>query len=148
MDLFSHGIGKKFIGFQRPLTYDLTGGCQYTTNNRMNLVSVIEGLDSIDEPSEVDIYTDSQYVANAINKGWINNWIEQDWRGSNNKPIRNRDLWQRLLPLLKKHRVRIQWVDEHSDDAVINERCVLLANSAAMRRGLPKDRGYEQHPRF
>ncbi len=108
----------------------LTGGASMTTNNRMEVQAALEGLAALKEPCTVTLTTDSQYLSNAVEKGWLRNWVAQDWRGSNKKPVKNVDLWQALLPLLEKHKVNFEWVRGHNNHPE-NERCDVLASAEA-----------------
>lgn len=116
----------------------LSKGFIRTTNNRMELTAAIEGLSALKKPCDVTLYSDSKYLVDAIEKGWVRGWVAQGW-----KKKRNRDLWERLLPLLEKHRVRLVWVKGHGNDAM-NNRCDELAVAAATGGGLVVDEGYEK----
>ena len=105
---------------------ELSGGEGDTTNNRMELMAVIQALEALREPCEVDLYTDSQYIVNAIEKGWVYAWKKKGWIKSDKKPAKNPDLWEHLLKLLKHHKVVFHWVKGHSDNAY-NNRCDELA---------------------
>lgn len=109
-------------------------GCQpETTNNRMELTAVINGLLFIPtESSSILIVTDSQYVVNAINKGWLQSWVKHGWRKSDGKPVLNSDLWEKLHNLLYAHQVQFQWVKGHAGH-IENERCDQLARSEATK---------------
>ena len=100
---------------------EISGGEKNTTNNRMELMAVIKGLEALKEPCEVKVYTDSKYVSNAFNLNWISNWVLKNWGG-----VKNPDLWQRLLELTQKHKVEFIWVKGHSDNKW-NNRCDELA---------------------
>lgn len=121
---------------------ELSGGFAMTTNNRMELLAVIEGLRAIKwENADVQLYSDSSYVVNAINKGWLLNWQRRGW-----SKVKNPDLWQRLVPLLAKHRVTFHWLKGHAGHPE-NERCDRLAVAAgagavAAGKELPVDTGY------
>ena len=104
---------------------ELSGGEKLTTNNRMELTAVIEALATLTEPCAVTLYTDSKYVSDAINKGWLNSWQRLNWRKKDGE-VKNPDLWQRLLPLLDKHEVNFVWVRGHADNEW-NNRCDELA---------------------
>ena len=106
----------------------ISGGDKNTTNNRMELMAAIEGLKAIKEPCEVDLYTDSAYVCNAFAQGWITNWIMKGWKGSNNKPVLNRELWEELISLTNIHKVNFHKVKGHADN-VYNNRCDQIARS-------------------
>lgn len=104
---------------------ELSGGERMTTNNRMELTGVIEALSKLTEPCEVTVYTDSKYVSDAINKGWLSSWQRMNWKKKDGE-VKNPELWQRLLPLLEKHRVSFVWVKGHADNEH-NNRCDQLA---------------------
>ncbi len=120
---------------------ELSGGRRLTTNNRMELLAVIEALSALTRPCRTDLYTDSQYVRNAIEKRWLLNWRKNGWKTADKKPVKNRDMWERLTPLLSTHQVRFHWVRGHAGDPE-NERCDALAKAAAGKSGLPEDEGY------
>ena len=122
---------------------ELSAGYRSTTNNRMELLAVIVALERLKRPSRVTIYTDSQYVAKAINDGWLQGWIKRGWKKSNRKPVENIDLWKRLLPLLDTHDVTFRWIRGHSEIPE-NERCDQLAVAAATGGELKVDEGFER----
>ena len=105
---------------------EMSGGEAETTNNKMELTAVIKGLAALKEPCEVTVTTDSKYVCDAINQGWLSNWVTNNWRKADKKPVLNVDLWEQLLPLLNKHNVKFVWVKGHNDHPQ-NERCDKLA---------------------
>ncbi len=105
---------------------ELCGGAAQTTNNRMELTAVIEALGALKEPCEVTLTTDSKYVVDAVEKGWVYGWQRNGWRKADKKPALNVDLWEQLLPLLKKHEVNFVWVKGHAGHPE-NERCDKLA---------------------
>ncbi len=119
---------------------ELSGGFILTTNNRMETLAVIEALASLKYPCRVDLYTDSRYVRDAVEAGWLAGWQRNGWKTSGKKPVKNQDLWQRLLPLLRTHEVRLHWLRGHAGHPE-NERCDRLARAAAQGRGLPPDPG-------
>ena len=121
---------------------ELSGGEPETTNNRMELTAVIEALSALKEPCAVRLTTDSKYVCDSINKGWVYGWKKRGWVKSDKKPALNVDLWERLLPLLETHRVELIWVKGHAGHPE-NERCDRLAVAAYSLPGLPPDEGYE-----
>jgi len=121
---------------------ELSGGFRKTTNNRMELLACIVGLEQFRSPAAVAIYSDSRYVVDGITKGWAKNWRRNGWRKSNGSPALNPDLWERLLTLCDRHDVRFVWVKGHAGNPG-NERCDQLANRAAARPDLPPDEGYE-----
>ena len=104
----------------------VSGGMEETTNNRMELVAVIEGLKQLKEPCIVNLYSDSQYVISAIKEGWLDGWVKSQWRSSSKNKIKNIDLWQALIPLLSKHKVNFIKVKGHSDNEY-NNRCDKIA---------------------
>ena len=104
---------------------ELSGGDLATTNNRMELTSVLEALEALREPCEVTLYTDSQYVANAVNLGWLESWRRVGWKRKSGA-VKNPDLWQRLVPLLERHDVTFVWVKGHAENEY-NNRCDELA---------------------
>lgn len=111
---------------------ELSGGENPTTNNRMELSAVIEGLAILKEPCEVTLYTDSQYVANGLSKGWAAGWKRNGWRKADKSPALNADLWERLLELTGYHKVTVVWVKGHAGHPE-NERCDRLAVAESSR---------------
>jgi ribonuclease HI len=109
---------------------ELSGGQAQTTNNRMELTALLEGLRALKEPCRVRVVTDSEYVANGINKGWARGWQRNGWRKSDKKPALNPDLWEALLQQLDRHQVTVQWVRGHNGHPE-NERCDQLATAQA-----------------
>ncbi|MBQ3068435.1 MAG: ribonuclease HI [Clostridia bacterium] len=105
---------------------ELAGGASSTTNNRMELTAVIEGLSALKETCEVVVTSDSKYVIDAIQKGWVYSWKRNGWRKADKKPALNADLWERLLTLLSIHTVTFVWVHGHQGHPE-NERCDRLA---------------------
>jgi ribonuclease HI len=105
---------------------ELSGGEAQTTNNRMELTAVIEGLKALKVPCRVTVVTDSQYVANGINLGWAASWKANNWRKKDKKPALNPELWDELLTEIAKHEVTIQWIKGHAGHPE-NERCDELA---------------------
>lgn len=122
---------------------EICGGFRKTTNNRMEITAVIEGLSALKEQCEVVIFTDSQYVSDAINKGWIYGWLRKNWLRKNGEAVPNADLWRKILVLLARHQVIFNWVRGHDGDTE-NERCDELARNYAARKDLPADPGYER----
>ena len=112
---------------------EFSGGEAQTTNNRMELTALIEGLRAIKKPSQVEVYTDSSYVADGINKGWARGWQRNGWRKSDKKPALNPDLWEALLQEIDRHEVTINWVRGHNGHPE-NERCDKLATTEAARK--------------
>ena len=120
---------------------EISGGRKLTTNNRMELLAVIEALEILPQPSIVSLVTDSRYVHDAIEKRWLASWIKKGWVNSERKPVKNQDLWQRMIPLIARHKVKFNWVRGHTGHPE-NERCDVLARNAATSRGLLADEGY------
>ena len=105
---------------------ELSGGDPNTTNNRMELMGVITALKALNRPCQVDLYTDSQYVVNAIEKGWAKKWQANGWMRNKKDKALNPDLWQSLLDLLEIHQVTLHWVKGHAENPY-NNRCDELA---------------------
>ena len=105
---------------------ELSGGDPMTTNNRMELLAAIEGLSALKESCEVDLYSDSKYVVDAIVKGWAEGWKANDWRKSDKSKALNIDLWDVLLNLCERHEVSFHWVKGHADNPY-NNRCDAMA---------------------
>ena len=105
---------------------EMSGGEKSTTNNRMELTAVIEALDALKEPCRVTLTTDSKYVCDAINNGWVYSWKKNGWKKSDKKPALNVDLWEKLLNLLDNHKVTFCWVKGQNGHKY-NERCDKLA---------------------
>jgi len=122
---------------------ELSGGFQCTTNNRMEILAAIVGLEALKEPCQVALYSDSQYVVNAISKGWAKRWQSNNWMRNKEDNALNPDLWERLLRLCDRHRVTFHWVRGHAGN-VENERCDQLAVAAAKGSNLALDEGYEE----
>jgi ribonuclease HI len=120
---------------------ELSGGRRLTTNNRMELLAAIVALEALAEPAKVVLVTDSRYVHDAIEKRWLAGWQKRGWVNAEKKPVKNQDLWRRLIPLLARHSVSFRWVRGHTGHAD-NERCDVLAKQAANSRNLPADDGY------
>jgi len=111
---------------------ELCGGEAHTTNNRMELTAVIEGLKALKEPCMVTVITDSQYVSNGITLGWARSWQANNWRKKDKKPALNPELWEELLSLIDKHNVKIEWIKGHAGHPE-NERCDELAVEQSRR---------------
>ena len=137
VELYTDGAGSGNPGpggFGVVLTYkdkrkEISRGYKNTTNNRMELLAAIEGLRLLKEPCEVSLFSDSKYLVDAISKGWVYNWKKKGWKKSDNTPAMNVDLWEAMLPLLKYHEVKLNWVKGHAGHPE-NERCDELATSA------------------
>lgn len=111
-------------------TREYSQGYKKTTNNRMELLAVIIGLEALTKPCNVKLYSDSQYVVKAFNDHWIDGWIKKGWKRGKNEPVKNVDLWKRLLEAKKPHNVEFIWVKGHNGHEM-NERCDVLATTAA-----------------
>lgn len=120
---------------------ELSAGFRRTTNNRMELLGAIVGIEALAEPCNVQLWSDSQYVVNAMTKGWIEGWQKKGWKNSKKEPVANQDLWQRMLRAVDGHEFDWRWVRGHSGD-VENERCDELAVAAANAPDLAEDTGY------
>lgn len=117
---------------------EYSAGYKKTTNNRMELMAVITGLEALTRPCEVEVISDSKYVTDAFNQHWVDGWLRRNWKGSNNNPVKNVDLWKRLLRAKSPHQVKFTWVKGHAGHPE-NERCDKLATTAADRNSLLDD---------
>jgi ribonuclease HI len=117
---------------------ELSGGYIDTTNNRMEIMGIIKGLEVLNTRCKVTIYSDSRYVVDAIEKGWVNKWQSNGWMRNKKEKALNVDLWKKLLILLEQHDVIFKWVKGHADN-VENQRCDQLAVSAAKQSSLAED---------
>ncbi|MDR2201900.1 MAG: ribonuclease HI [Clostridiales bacterium] len=120
--LFYNGRRKEISGFEPE-----------TTNNRMELLAVIQGISSLKEPCSVTVYSDSSYAVDAFNKGWVNKWRQNDWKTADKGEVKNRDLWNNLLTAIDGHRVKFVKVKGHADNEH-NNRCDELARAAIKSR--------------
>ena len=109
---------------------EFSAGCKKTTNNRMELMAAIIGLEALRKPCRVDLYSDSKYLTDAFNQKWIDSWQKKNWKTSSGSAVKNRELWERLLRAMEPHSVSFHWVKGH-DGHPENERCDQLATSAA-----------------
>ncbi len=120
---------------------EISGGFLHTTNNRMELMSVIAALESLNRSGlDIEIYSDSKYVVQAVNEGWLNNWIKTDFKGGK----KNKDLWMRFYKLSSNHQIKFIWVKGHASNPY-NQRCDELATAAADGNNLSEDNGYTQN---
>jgi ribonuclease HI len=119
---------------------EISGGMAGTTNNRMELTAVLEALKVLDTSCSINLYTDSKYIHDALVKGWLRRWRANGWKTASKTSVKNRDLWEALIPLLQRHDFSIHWVQGHSGN-IENERCDTLAKKAAQSPGLPVDPG-------
>ena len=134
-------------GFGAVLIYndvekEISKGFRKTTNNRMELLAAVEALEILKEPCEVDLYSDSKYLTDAINKGWLESWVKNGWRKADKKPVLNIDLWERLMHLKDRHCVNFIWVKGHAGNKY-NEICDALAVNAYTNAANYIDENYE-----
>ena len=130
-----------------PYRKEITAGYRLTTNNRMELMAVIVGLEALTKPCQVTVVSDSKYVTDAFNQHWIEGWLKNNWKNSQKKPVKNKSLWLRLLKAMEPHQVSFTWIKGHAGHPE-NERCDALAVAAgagAVAAGmqLPQDPGYQ-----
>ena len=109
---------------------EISAGYVRTTNNRMELMAAIAGLEALNRPCEVELYSDSKYLVDAFEQHWVDSWIKKGWKKSDNQPVKNKTLWQRLLKAASPHTIRYIWVKGHNGHPQ-NERCDQLATAAA-----------------
>jgi ribonuclease HI len=120
---------------------ELSAGYRRTTNNRMELLGAIAGLEALKQPCRVTLWSDSQYLIHALAKGWLAGWQQRGWRTASKEPVKNQDLWQRLLRAIDSHTIEWRWVRGHTGD-IENERCDQLAVAAARGPDLMDDTGF------
>ncbi|MDR1727133.1 MAG: ribonuclease HI [Acidobacteriota bacterium] len=137
-----YGVILQYGGNRR----ELSAGFRRTTNNRMEILAAIAGLEALKEPCQVLVYSDSQYLVNAMSKGWARKWRANGWKRNRTEKAVNPDLWERLLALCEIHKVSFEWVRGHAGHAE-NERCDELATTAATAGSLPADENYERTSR-
>lgn len=135
-----YGVVMLFEGKRK----ELSEGYKETTNNRMEMMAVIQALKELKCKCEVDLYSDSKYIVDAINKGWANKWQKNNWMRNKKDKALNVDLWKELLGLLEVHKVTFIWVKGHADN-VENERCDLLAREAIEKNNLKDDVYYNKN---
>ena len=107
---------------------EISGGCKETTNNIMELTAILEALKALKTECEVELYSDSAYSVNAFNQGWIYNWIKKGWKTADKKEVKNKEIWQEIYDLTKRHKVTFNKVKGHSD-VELNNRCDELARA-------------------
>lgn len=134
-----YGVILKF----QNITRELFGGFSRTTNNRMELMAAIKGLEALKTPCRVFLYSDSRYLIDSITKGWVEKWKKNGWRRNGKEPAKNADLWEKLLSLSTPHEITWVWVKGHAADQY-NNRCDQLANEALKKQPLPPDEGYRE----
>lgn len=118
---------------------EMSQGYVKTTNNRMEMMAAIVGFEALNRPCQVDVFSDSRYLIDAFNKHWIDGWLKRNWRRGKNEPVKNVDLWKRLLEAVRPHQVTWNWVKGH-DGHPQNERCDILATTAADGSNLIEDK--------
>ncbi|PSR01788.1 MAG: ribonuclease HI [Bacteroidetes bacterium QS_8_68_28] len=116
----------------RRKTKELKDGTPDSTNNRMELTAALRALEALDEPARVELHTDSKYIANAFNQGWLDDWQDNDWKTASKKPVANKDLWQALLAAAEAHEVEWIWVKAHAGNP-LNERVDDMVGAARER---------------
>lgn len=121
---------------------ELTEGFKVTTNNRMELLAAIVGLEALKKPCDVELTSDSKYLVDAFNQKWVDGWIKKGWKGANKQPVKNQDLWKRLLKAKEPHNVKFIWVKGHAGHE-FNERCDEMAVNSANSDNLLDDTGFK-----
>ena len=140
-----YGTVLQYLGSSGKLhELELSQGYVCTTNNRMELLAVIAGLEALKRPCSVTVHSDSQYVVNAFNQHWVEGWLKRNWKNAKKEPVKNVDLWKRLLAAKEPHDVRFVWVKGHVGHPE-NERCDRLATSAADSAARIPDIGFSQN---
>ena len=134
-----YGVVLEYQGREK----EMSGGFRRTTNNRMELMAAIMGLEALTEQCRVSLYSDSRYVVEGVTKGWAKRWKTNGWMRNKREPAINPDLWERLLTALERHDVDLQWIRGHAGNAG-NVRADKLALAAASGTGLPRDEGFEK----
>ncbi|MFO0704329.1 MAG: ribonuclease HI [Patescibacteria group bacterium] len=119
----------------------LFGAYERTTNNRMELMALIKGLENVEDGSQVNVFTDSQYIVNALTKGWLVAWQQKGWKTAGKKPVANKDLWQKVIGHIARLKISPSWVRGH-DGHPENELCDKLAVDAYLKGPYDKDLGY------
>ncbi|MBQ8475954.1 ribonuclease HI [bacterium] len=120
---------------------ELSRGFRLTTNNRMELLAVIDALNTLKKPCRIDLYSDSKYVTEAINQKWLESWQEKNWKLNTKNPVKNIDLWQKYLAASKPHKINFIWVKGHNSNKY-NELCDKLAVKARMGNNLEEDKEF------
>ncbi|NWF77598.1 MAG: ribonuclease HI [Chloroflexi bacterium] len=132
-----YGVILLYRGHKR----ELSGGYDKTTNNRMEIMAAIVGLEALKEKCQVTLYSDSEYLVKAMSRGWAQRWRANRWQRSKREKVLNPDLWERLLQLCDHHEIKFSWVKGHAG-TLENRRCDELAMQAAQQPNLPDDEGY------
>lgn len=120
---------------------EISKGYICTTNNRMEIMAALAGLNALKEPCKVTLYSDSKYLVDSVNKGWIASWQKNGWKNSKKEKVKNRELFEELINLINVHQVEFCWVKGH-DGHTENERCDYLATTAAKSKNALEDTGY------
>jgi len=120
---------------------EISAAYELTTNNRMEVLAAIIALETLKEPCRVKLYSDSRYLVDSIEKGWVKRWRQNNWKRNKTDVAQNVDLWERLLPLLSRHDVRFIWVRGHAENAE-NNRCDVMARTAIEDGDFLHDEGY------
>ncbi len=126
---------------------EMSGGFRKTTNNRMEIIAALKGLEALKHPCRVKLYSDSKYLVDAIEKSWAERWKANNWMRSKSEAAKNPDLWEKLLNLCEIHQVKFHWVKGHAANKE-NKRCDELAVEACSGSDLPVDAGYEEEPQI
>jgi ribonuclease HI len=121
---------------------NLSRGFELTTNNRMELLAVIDALNALKNPCEIELYSDSKYVVDAINQNWLSGWVLKNWKLNTKNPVKNIDLWEKLLIAMKPHDIKFIWVKGHASNEY-NNLCDKLAVEARSNENLEIDSNYE-----
>ena len=121
---------------------NLSKGFKLTTNNRMELLAVIDALNSLKTPCNVDLYSDSKYVVDAINQKWLDTWILKNWKKGTKNEVKNIDLWEKLIAAMKPHKIKFIWVKGHASNEY-NNLCDKLAVEARLNANLEEDIGFK-----
>ena len=138
-----YGVVIQFVDSEGKLhEREFSKGYVRTTNNRMELMAAIVGLEALIRPCEVSLYSDSKYLTDAFNQHWVDSWLKENWRLNRKNPVKNIDLWKRLLAAAEPHDITWCWVKGH-DGHPLNERCDTLATTAADGDELEKDPGLQ-----
>ena len=131
------GVVLNYMGKKK----EISKGYRCTTNNRLEIMAALAGLSALKEPCKVVLYSDSKYLVDSVNKGWIASWQKNGWKNSKKDKVKNRELFEELIELMNVHEVEYRWVKGH-DGHSENERCDYLATSAAKADNLEEDTGY------
>ena len=123
---------------------EISEGFECTTNNRMEIMAALTGLNALKEPCKVILYSDSKYLVDSVNQKWIDSWQKNGWKNSKREKVKNKELFEELIKLLTIHDVELRWVKGH-DGHPENERCDFLATSAAKGDNLKEDKGYTEN---